>query len=107
MDKFQVVQVEEMRRFMLACLKSVGINEAHASDLVDVLIQADIRNHLSHGLNRLELYLDDYQFKVCRDDCEPEILKENGCTAWVDGKSLLGPRVGKLLLLNLSYKPDL
>lgn len=51
--KFKVVEVDEIRAFMLACLTSVGIKEAHASDLVDVLVEADIRNHLSHGLNRM------------------------------------------------------
>ena len=61
------------------------------------------RNHLSHGLNRMELYLDDFRLKACRDDCEPEILKENACTAWVDGKNLLGPRVGKFCM-NLCIK---
>ena len=53
MVQVQVVEVAEIRRFMLQCLTTVGIRESHASDLVDVLIQADIRNHLSHGLNRL------------------------------------------------------
>ena len=43
MTKFHVVEIEEMRRFMLSCLTSVGVKESHASDLVDVLIAADIR----------------------------------------------------------------
>lgn len=98
MVKFQVVQVNEMRKFLLSCLTAVGIKESHATDLVDVLIEADIRNHLSHGLNRIEIYLDDFKFKLCRDDCEPEILKETSSTAYVDGKNLLGPRVGMNIL---------
>lgn len=43
MTKFRVVEVAEMRRFMLSCLTKGGIKESHASDLVDVLIEADIR----------------------------------------------------------------
>lgn len=43
MTKYHVVEVEEIRRFMLSCLTSVGIKESHAGDLVDVLIAADIR----------------------------------------------------------------
>lgn len=51
----------------------------------------------------LELYLDDFRLKSCHDTCEPEILKENASTAWVDGKNLLGPRVGKFCM-NLCIK---
>ena len=63
MAKFQIVEIEEMRRFMLSCFTSAKIKESHASDLVDVLLQADIKNHLSHGLNRMEMYLKDFRLK--------------------------------------------
>lgn len=56
MVKFKVVKLNEIRRFMQSCLEIVGIKESHATDLIDVLIQADIRGHYSHGLNRLSKF---------------------------------------------------
>ncbi|EYB83092.1 hypothetical protein Y032_0343g3064 [Ancylostoma ceylanicum] len=87
-----------MYRFMVDCMKSVGVVESHAGQLADVLIEADVRGHYSHGLNRLDMYIKDCQKKVCKTDGVPKILKERAGTAWVDGLSLLGPVVGNFCM---------
>ena len=43
----------EVRRFMVSCLTSVGVDEDKATQLADVLVAADNRGHYSHGINRL------------------------------------------------------
>ncbi|EPB66794.1 malate/L-lactate dehydrogenase [Ancylostoma ceylanicum] len=60
---------------MVDCMKSVGVVESHAGQLADVLIEADVRGHYSHGLNRLDMYIKDCQKKVCKTDGVPKILK--------------------------------
>ncbi|KIH47485.1 hypothetical protein ANCDUO_22455 [Ancylostoma duodenale] len=107
-----------MYRFMVDCMKAVGVVESHAGQLADVLIEADVRGHYSHGLNRLvilkehlptmitpvaDMYIKDCQKKVCKTDGVPKILKERAGTAWVDGLSLLGPVVGNFCM-NLAVK---
>lgn len=42
--------------------------------------------------------MDDISKGVCKHDGKPIILKENACTAWVDGQNLLGPVVGKFCM---------
>ncbi|KHJ92748.1 hypothetical protein OESDEN_07358 [Oesophagostomum dentatum] len=60
---------------MVDCMKSVGVVESHASQLAEALIEADVRGHYSHGLNRLDMYINDVRKKVCKGDGTPKILK--------------------------------
>lgn len=43
----------------------------------------------SHGLNRLQIYIEDTLGNVAKSG-KPTILKQKGATAWVDGQNLLG-----------------
>lgn len=94
----KVVQREEMRRFMIQVLKKQKVDISHCEQMADVLIEADMRGHYSHGLNRLEMYLRDCMKNVVRVKGTPKILKERACTAWVDGQNLLGPVVGNFCM---------
>ncbi|VDO13067.1 unnamed protein product [Haemonchus placei] len=64
-----------MRRFMVDLMKTQKVNPSHAEQLADVLLEADIRGHYSHGLNRLEMYAKDCMKKVVKSDGTPKILK--------------------------------
>lgn len=90
-----VVALEEMHQFVIRCMEAVGTKQEHASALADLLVAADYRGHFSHGLNRLDMYVNDVKTGICRHDKEPEIVKETAATALVDGNNLLGPVVGK------------
>ncbi|PIO57768.1 hypothetical protein TELCIR_20812, partial [Teladorsagia circumcincta] len=43
----------KMRRFIVDIMQKQGVVTSHAEQLADVLVEADIRGHYSHGLNRL------------------------------------------------------
>ncbi|GFR84180.1 malate dehydrogenase [Elysia marginata] len=90
-----VVALEEMHQFVVRCMEAVGTKREHASALADLLVAADYRGHFSHGLNRLDMYVQDMKMGICRCDKEPEIIKETAATALVEGNNLLGPVVGK------------
>lgn len=83
---------------MVDILKKLGVVESHAHQLAEVLIEADVRGHHSHGLNRLDMYLTDLRKNVTKLDGKPSILKERAGTAWIDGHSLLGPVVGNFCM---------
>ncbi|QQP49368.1 AAEL000314-PA, partial [Caligus rogercresseyi] len=70
-------------------LKS-GASERPSRLLADVLVEADYRGHFSHGLNRLEMYVDDILLGLIHPHGKPRILKESSSTAWVDGENGLG-----------------
>ncbi|XP_075216924.1 putative oxidoreductase YjmC isoform X2 [Lycorma delicatula] len=89
-----LVAVSEAHRFMVDCLVHVGTSWKNAMSVADVLIEADSSGHFSHGLNRLEMYVNDIKRGFCISNAVPYIIKETVSTAWVDGCEGLGPIVG-------------
>lgn len=84
------VVTAEAQRFMVDCLKAVGTASKAAEQQAELLIQADRFGHPSHGLNRLEMYVNDIKSGACEPNNEPKILKETEATAWVDANNVLG-----------------
>lgn len=93
-QKQNLVKVEESRRFMIDCFKAAGVPQDHAEQQADLLVGADYRGHFSHGMNRLEMYLNDLSIKSTNGEAIPTIIKETPSTAWVDGNNGLGAVVG-------------
>ncbi|XP_064090531.1 uncharacterized oxidoreductase YjmC-like isoform X1 [Macrobrachium nipponense] len=89
---------EEVHRYMVDCMMAVGTPKFHATALADVLIAADKRGHFSHGLNRLEMYVNDVRQKICEGGADPTIEKESVSTALVNGNNGLGPVVGNFCI---------
>jgi len=90
----KLVAVAESRRFMIDCFKAVKVPQAHAEAQADLLVAADHRGHFSHGMNRLEMYINDLAINSTDGGAVPKILKETPATAWVDGLNGLGAVVG-------------
>lgn len=89
---------EEVHRFMVDCMMAVGTPRQPSVSLADVLVAADLRGHFTHGLQRLEMYVNDILKKVCEGGATPTILKESSSTALVDGNNGLGPVVGNFCM---------
>ncbi|XP_075981473.1 putative oxidoreductase YjmC isoform X2 [Anticarsia gemmatalis] len=87
------VATVEALRFMVDCLLAAGANKKAAEQQAKLLIQADKFGHPSHGLNRLEMYVNDIKSGNCEPNNDPEILKETQSTAWIDAKNVLGATV--------------
>lgn len=66
--------------------------------MADLLIEADHRGHFSHGMNRLEMYVNDLTCGVVDGYAKPEILKQTPATAWVNGNNALGAVVGNFCM---------
>lgn len=89
-ERMVKVATAEACRFMVDCLRAVGANREAAEQQAHLLIQADKFGHPSHGMNRLELYINDIVTGACTPNNQPVILKETASTAWIDGKNVLG-----------------
>ncbi|XP_055625034.1 uncharacterized oxidoreductase YjmC [Toxorhynchites rutilus septentrionalis] len=94
----KLVAVEEARRFMVDCFVKSNTPLAHAQQMADLLVEADYRGHFSHGMNRLEMYINDLHKNCCNGAAVPKILCETGATAWVDGNNGLGAVVGNFCM---------
>ncbi|CAF0884261.1 unnamed protein product, partial [Didymodactylos carnosus] len=89
-----IISKDEIHSFIVKCMLRVGTKPSHAAELANNLACADYRGHYSHGLNRLDMYVEDVKSGTTERKGEPQIMKNNGATALVDGKNLLGPVVG-------------
>ncbi|XP_047536131.1 uncharacterized oxidoreductase YjmC [Vanessa atalanta] len=87
------VATADALRFMTDCLKAVGAAAKAAQQQAELLIEADRVGHPSHGLNRLEFYVNDIISGACKPNNQPKILKESASTAWVDANNVLGATV--------------
>jgi LDH2 family malate/lactate/ureidoglycolate dehydrogenase len=91
----KIIPKDELFSFIVRCMLKVGTRPSHAETLADNLTMADYRGHYSHGLNRLDMYVNDIKNGTTASDGDPIILKQSPGTALVDGQNLLGPYVGK------------
>lgn len=93
--KSKIVTLDEARRFAVSCFRSNDrAPKSHALEMAEALVGADYRGHFSHGLNRLEMYLNELNKKTSDGWAVPAILNETIATAWVDGRNGLGMVVG-------------
>lgn len=51
--EYNCVAVAEVESFVERCMMAVGTDPQHCKALSQVLIEADVRGHLTHGLHRL------------------------------------------------------
>lgn len=93
-----LVEVAESRRFMIDCFLACKVPQSHAVQMADLLVNADYRKHFSHGMNRLEMYINDILKKNTDPAAIPTIIKELPATAWVDGQNGLGAVVGNFCM---------
>lgn len=79
---------------MVDCFMACRTPKQHAIEMADALVGADYRGHYSHGMNRLEMYLNELNKGTVDGAAVPVVLKETIATAWVDGCNGLGAVVG-------------
>lgn len=89
------VQHDELKKHCMAKLTAVGVSEAHASTVADVLVHANLRGVDSHGVMRMEHYLK--RIKEGGINPQPTITHKmtGAATALVDGDDGLGHVVAK------------
>ncbi|KAH3694000.1 uncharacterized oxidoreductase YjmC-like [Dreissena polymorpha] len=97
-DRWDAVPKAEVERFIIDCMTKVGTKRTHAVSLASNLMTADYRGHYSHGMNRLDLYVNDIRTGITVSKDEPSIEKETVSTAMVCGNNVLGPVVGNFCM---------
>lgn len=93
-----MIAVSEAKRFVVDCFVALETPMEHAELMADLLVTADYRGHFSHGMNRLEMYLNDIADHSTDAKVVPKILKEKPAAAWVDGCNGLGAVVGSFCM---------
>lgn len=96
--KPKLVSTSEAKRFIIDCFLAVKTPREHGEAMANLLIDADYRGHFSHGMNRLEMYLNDINKNPHMSSVKPKIIQETVATAWVDGNNGLGAVIGNFCM---------
>lgn len=81
---------QALRAFAQTLFNSIGMEESKSPIIADVLVEADLLGHDTHGLNLLAPYLTDIDAGVMAVEGEPTVISDlPAAIAW-DGKRLSG-----------------
>jgi len=79
-----------MRAFATDLFAAAGIARGKAAVMAEILVEADLLGHVTHGLALVPKYLDDVPGGILARDGEPEVISDRGaCVAW-NGHGLPG-----------------
>jgi LDH2 family malate/lactate/ureidoglycolate dehydrogenase len=90
-DKPTRYGVEAVRNFARELASRSGMRADIARDLADVLLDADLLGHTTHGLALLSPYLDELAAGRMAKEGEPKVLSRRAATETWDGERLPGP----------------
>jgi LDH2 family malate/lactate/ureidoglycolate dehydrogenase len=90
----RIVSEQALNAFGAAVLIKVGVPESEAREIIDNLIQADLRDVESHGVVRLPIYVQRLAAKAINPRPEIRIVRETPTSAVVDGDNGMGQLVG-------------
>src|SRR6202051_4204877 len=93
-----VVSSEDERALIVHVLTRLGANERECPIQADVLTEADLRGHHSHGLQRLPVLATRIKKRLIRVDAHPDYIWSADSVLSVDGKDGLGPFVAESAL---------
>jgi L-2-hydroxycarboxylate dehydrogenase (NAD+) len=88
-----VVSADDIRASITHVLTRLGANTRESSIQADVLTEADLRGHHSHGLQRLPVLAARIQKRLIRVNADPDYIWTADSVLSVDGKDGLGPFV--------------
>ena len=89
---------ERLRKLCRDILAVQGVNADDASLVGDVLIEADLRGHGSHGVVRVPQWVKGLKAGAINARCAPKVMRETPATALIDGDLGLGPVVAMAAL---------
>ena len=90
-----VVSSEDIRALIVHVLARLGASERERSIQADVLTEADLRGHHSHGLQRLPVLATRIKKRLIRVNVDPEYIWTADSVLSVDGRDGLGPFVAE------------
>ena len=82
---------QELLAFSTALLERAGLSPDRASIVAEILLEADLMDHTTHGLQLLAPYLSELAAGTITKDGEPDVVADHGAAVTWDGRYLPGP----------------
>ncbi|MDN5359820.1 MAG: hypothetical protein PWQ84_883 [Thermotogaceae bacterium] len=105
MERF-VIQKKELLVFCQSIMLKKGCSSQEASDVAEVLVEADLRGIFSHGVARLRRYINHIDDGIIQVKTSPEVVRETENSMVIDGKSGVGQHVSKYAVHLLKKKTE-
>jgi L-lactate dehydrogenase len=83
--------VSDLIAFAGRLLQAVGLAQNQARVVAEILLEADLMGHSTHGLQLLAAYLEELEAGSMTKEGEPSIIADRGSTITWDGRYLPGP----------------
>ena len=90
-DKAARYGADNLRSFARELTAQAGVRPDIARDVADVLLEADLLGHTTHGLALLSPYLQEIAEGRMAKDGEPKVLSRRAASETWDGERLPGP----------------
>jgi LDH2 family malate/lactate/ureidoglycolate dehydrogenase len=92
MEKNEIRRVpfEKLKNFCRQAYERVGVPEAEAEIVADLLVRSDLRGVETHGVTRLPIYIQRLQKGYVRKEARITVVKEKGTTAYLDAHGSMG-----------------
>ncbi|MGH2373487.1 MAG: Ldh family oxidoreductase [bacterium] len=91
-QRFRAEYLQDVTRRIFV---AVGTPEHIAADVAEILVNANVTGHDSHGVLRIPWYLEAIEKGEIVPDAEPAVLRETASTLLVDGRSGFGHHVAR------------
>ncbi|PKM86814.1 MAG: malate dehydrogenase [Firmicutes bacterium HGW-Firmicutes-10] len=89
----KVIQVEALRRFCEDTFVRLGFKKEDSTIISDVLLISDLFGIDSHGINRLQMYVQQLRVGYIDNQSQPEIVFQTPVSAVIDGMRGMGQLV--------------
>jgi L-2-hydroxycarboxylate dehydrogenase (NAD+) len=90
-----ILKPENLRSLAEQVFESRGVPKADAATVADILIEANLRGHDSHGVIRIPKWVVGLDCGALKAECNPIVIRDKGSTAMMHGDRGLGPVVAR------------
>lgn len=103
---FENVQIlaDELREFVRELFRCAGVTDRDASEVAASLVESNLRGHESHGVLRVEEYLEQLESGELRSGIEWRVLNETPAVFVADGQRRFGQVLSRQLVEQLVPK---
>ena len=89
------VSSDGLRALAETIFRKRGVPKKDAVLVADILIEANLRGHDSHGVIRIPNWIKGLDCGALKSVCQPSVVRDKGATALIHGDYGLGPVVAK------------
>ena len=89
-----IIQAKKLEAFVSKAFQTIGVSESDARITAAVMVRADRRGIESHGVARLDRYVDRIRKGLIDPKAKIKLVKETPSTLFFDGRNGLGQVIG-------------